>query len=209
MEGPSDKKTDQELYYSQQYVEKYKPFKFLLYTLLGALGILFIALSFSLLYAKATGELGSLHLPAIFHANTVIILMSSAAMYHALRSLKQDDVIQYRWGLGTTFGLGIAFIGFQFLGWREMFQAGYSFANSPAGSYLYLISGVHALHIVAGLIALGIFFGKALTQQKDPVQELLFLSDPAQPTKVGLLSTYWHFVDILWIYLYVFFLLVL
>lgn len=209
MEGPSDKKTDQELYYSQQYVKKYQPFKFLLYTLLGALAILFIALSFSLLYAKTTGDLGSVHLPAIFHANTVIILMSSAAMYHAVRSLKQDDVVQYRWGLGVTFGLGLAFIGFQFLGWREMFQAGYSFVNSASGSYLYLISGIHALHIVAGLIALGIFFGKALYQQKDPVQELLFLSDPAQPTKVGLLATYWHFVDVLWLYLYCFFLLVL
>ncbi|PSR05265.1 MAG: cytochrome c oxidase subunit III [Bacteroidetes bacterium SW_11_45_7] len=209
MEGSSDEKTDQELYYSQQYVKKYQPFKFLLYTLLGALAILFIALSFSLLYAKTTGDLSSLQLPAIFHANTVIILMSSAAMYHAVRSLKQDDVIQYRWGLGVTFGLGLAFIGFQFLGWRELFQMGYSFVKSPSGSYLYLISGIHALHIVAGLIALGIFFGKALYQQKDPVQELLFLSDPAQPTKVGLLSTYWHFVDGLWLYLYCFFLLVL
>lgn len=209
MQGPSEKKPGEKLEYSQQYIKKLSPFKYLLYFLLGALSILFVALSMSLLYARVAGNMQGLQLPLIFHANTVIIISSSFSMFLAMRSLRQDEIVQYRWALGVTFGLGLAFIVFQFLGWQQMFANGISMANSPAGSYLYLISGIHALHILAGLVILGVFFVNALFLQKDPVKELLFMSDPAQPTKISILATYWHFVDILWLYLYGFFLIVL
>jgi len=119
----------------------------------------------------------------------------------------RDDERAYSIGLLVTMLLGIAFAAFQIVAWSELFNSGISMQSNVAGAYLYVISGLHFLHIIAGIIVLSIFWLKAKERQDNPVKELLFDTDPVAKLKVKCLALYWHFVDGLWLYLYAFFLL--
>jgi cytochrome c oxidase subunit III len=70
---------------------------------------------------------------------------------------------------------------------------------------LYLISGLHALHFVVGIVLIGIAFVKAIIRYYDPVKELLFSTDSTKKLNVELVALYWHFVDALWVAIYLMF----
>jgi len=86
----------------------------------------------------------------------------------------------------------------------ELYHSGIKL-NNIAGAYLYVISGLHLLHLLVGVFVLAWFALSALNKNNDPVKLLIFESDPFSKMKVELLATYWHFVDGLWIYIYLFF----
>ena len=116
-----------------------------------------------------------------------------------------DDWNGYLTALLVTAGLGIAFTVFQVIAWKELIAGGIKLSNNIAGAYLYVISALHLLHLIVGVVLLVWFTISALENKNDPVKLLLFESDPFSKMKVDLLCTYWHFVDGLWIYLYLFF----
>jgi cytochrome c oxidase subunit 3 len=105
---------------------------------------------------------------------------------------------KYRNLIAVTFVLGITFIVFQFLGFEQIWKSGITFRGSGAGQFLYVIAGLHALHVLGGIIALIIMFFKAFSSTTRSYNSI--------PIEVA--STYWHFVDVLWIYLFIFFLVV-
>jgi Heme/copper-type cytochrome/quinol oxidase, subunit 3 len=94
--------------------------------------------------------------------------------------------------------LGLGFVATQFLGFNELWNQNITFKESVAGSFFYIIAGVHALHVVGGVIALLVIFARAFSTKTKYYSS----------TPVEIAGIYWHFVDILWIYLFVFFLLV-
>jgi cytochrome c oxidase subunit 3 len=102
--------------------------------------------------------------------------------------------------VAVTFILGIAFVAFQWLGFKELWDnQGVIFRQAVgAGQFMYVIFGLHAIHVLGGIIALMIMFIKAFAGKTKLYS--------AVPVEVA--ATYWHFVDLLWIYLLVFFLLV-
>ncbi|MEO1625349.1 MAG: cytochrome c oxidase subunit III, partial [Bacteroidota bacterium] len=93
----------------------------------------------------------------------------------------------------------------QGIGWYQLFADNISITHSNSASYLYVISIMHFLHVVAGLPFLGAFLYAARKRMKEPVSVLVYFSDPEKRLKLRLLSIYWHFLDALWIYLIVFF----
>jgi cytochrome c oxidase subunit 3 len=103
---------------------------------------------------------------------------------------------QYRRTITITAILGAAFIVMQVLAFKQLYQAGVRMEGSGAGQFLYIIFGLHALHVLGGVIALLVMFGKAFSSRVRNYN----------PVPVEVASTYWHFVDLLWIYLFVFFL---
>ena len=107
---------------------------------------------------------------------------------------------QYRLLMGLTFLLGVAFVVLQWFGFKELWeQQNITFKGvSGAGQFLYVIFGLHALHVIGGVIALMVMFIKAFFGKIK-----LYSSVP-----VEVAATYWHFVDILWIYLLVFFIVI-
>ena len=105
---------------------------------------------------------------------------------------------QYRLLIGVTLLLGVAFIILQWLGFQQLWEQKITFRGSGAGQFLYVIFGLHALHVIGGLIALTVMFIKAFIGKTK-----LYSSVP-----VEVMATYWHFVDLLWIYLLVFFLVI-
>lgn len=119
-------------------------------------------------------------------------------MQLALRSFKQREMKQYRTLLSVTLVLGIGFLICQIIGFTTMWGHGVQFAGASAGQFIYVIAGLHGLHIIGGVIALLIivlksYYGKVKNYNAVPVE---------------VMTTYWHFVDILWIYLLLFFYLV-
>jgi cytochrome c oxidase subunit III len=100
--------------------------------------------------------------------------------------------------IGMTLLLGIAFIVLQWLGFQQLWEQRITFKGSGAGQFLYVIFGLHGLHLIGGIIALTVLFIKAFVGKVK-----LYSSVP-----VDVLATYWHFVDLLWIYLLVFFLII-
>ncbi len=116
----------------------------------------------------------------------------------ALRSFRQREMNQYRLMIGVTLLLGIAFVFLQWEGFQQLWAQKITFKGSGAGQFLYVLFGLHALHVIGGVIALLVMFIKAFTGK------IKLYS----PVPVEVIATYWHFVDLLWVYLLVFFLLV-
>ena len=105
---------------------------------------------------------------------------------------------QYRKMVTVTAILGTAFIVMQLIAFMQLWDRGLTWQGSAgAGQFLYIIFGLHALHVIGGVIALMIMFFKAFSSRIRNYD----------PVSIELASTYWHFVDILWIYLFIFFLM--
>jgi cytochrome c oxidase subunit 3 len=105
---------------------------------------------------------------------------------------------RYRMLVGVTLVLGVAFVVLQWMGFNALWDQQVTFKGGNAGQFLYVIFGLHALHVVGGVIALLVMFIKAFTGRTK-----LYSSVP-----VEVAATYWHFVDLLWIYLIIFFMII-
>jgi len=139
-------------------------------------------------------------MPTIFWYSTAAIVLSSVTMAAALRSFKQREMQHYRTLMGLTVLLGISFVILQWFGFRALWDQNIRFRGSAgAGQFLYVIFGLHAIHVIGGIIALIVLFLKAFFGKIK-----LYSSVP-----VEVAATYWHFVDLLWIYLLVFFMVIM
>lgn len=141
--------------------------------------------------------LGDFQLPTAFIISTVIIIISSITFLlakQALRKNKKQAVSTY---LLATLVLGIAFIYYQFSGFQQIIDLGYNFTGPTSNvtmSYIYLIAVVHIAHVVVGLICLLVVIYNHFKQKYQADNMLGF----------ELAATFWHFIDILWVYLFLF-----
>jgi len=183
----------------------FHPYNVLLALALFGITALFLAFSAAFVYTRVQNGLPPVRLPNIFFFNTLVLLASSAAMIWARRSYKADKTRDYQRALGATIILSLIFMGLQFLGWRHLFASQVYIHTGNSAAYLYVISGLHFAHVIAGLPFLAKFLQAARKQMKEPVSVLVYFSDPEKRLKLRLLTIYWHFLDGLWIYLVLFF----
>jgi cytochrome c oxidase subunit 3 len=152
----------------------------------------------------AQGNWFRFDIPDLFMYNCITVLAGSFTMFWAYRAAKHDELDQVKYALWATLGLGVIFLFLQYTGFKELTRSGIYFSPrrtdngdvSPlvSGSFFYVIAGLHFVHVVAGLIFLLIVTVKA-HQWKVHKKNMLSIS---------LASTFWHFVGILWIYLFLF-----
>ncbi|GAB5475499.1 MAG: cytochrome c oxidase subunit 3 [Maribacter sp.] len=138
-----------------------------------------------------------LQLPQSFFISTGIILLSSLTYILAKKASQNDESKKATTWLLVTLGLGILFIILQFFGFQEMLGNGYYFTGPTSSikmSYVFLIAAVHIVHVVAGLISLGVVL---YNQVKGKYSSKEFLG-------ISLGATFWHFLDLLWVYLILF-----
>jgi len=137
-----------------------------------------------------------LPLPHILWLNTAVLLSSSLLLEAARRSLKHGRRTSFNryWTAGMV--LGICFLLGQALAWRQLRAAGIFVATNPSSSFFYLLTAAHAVHIAAGLSALAYV----------DVQALRLRLGPGKRTAVDVSAMFWHFLDALWLYLMVLFL---
>ena len=183
----------------------FHPYNVLLILVLFGISALFLAFSAAFVYTRVQNELPPIKLPLIFLFNTLILLAGSGAMVWARRSYLADNTLDYQRALTAAIVLSLVFLACQFIGWRQLFSQDIFFNSDNSASYLYVISGLHFAHVIAGLPFLGLFLIQARKKMKDPVSVLVYFSDPEKRLKLRLLTIYWHFLDALWIYLILFF----
>jgi cytochrome c oxidase subunit III len=188
---------------------RFHPTKIFLYLVLAGITMLFLAFSAAYLYSRFAGSDGvpPIQLPAIFLFNTLVLIGSSLALQRAKKYYLSDNTQGYQHALLITTLLTILFMVLQIVGWRQLFNQDMFIASSTLTSYIYVISAMHFIHVVAGLPFLVLFYIVARQRMKEPVSVLVYFSDPEKRLKLKLLSTYWHFLDGLWIYLVLFFLI--
>ena len=183
----------------------FHPYNIMLVLLLFGLSMLFLALTLSYAYTKVTMGVGTIQVPPLFYLNTLVLLGSSYTMVRAQRAYLRDDTAEYQKSLQQTIWLSVVFMGLQAITWTWLFKINQvSLSSSTAAGYLYVISIVHLLHVVAGLPFIYLFLKAAKKHMIDPVTVLVYFSDPENRLKLRLLTLYWHFLDLLWIYLVVF-----
>lgn len=175
---------------------KIHPHKFTLWVAIGSIVMMFAGLTSA--YIVKSGQAGwhEVKTPTAFWFSTAILFISSVTVQAALRSFKQRAMATFRRLFLLTLVLGIVFVTLQCIGFSWLWNHGVHFQGaSGAGQFLYIVFGLHALHVLGGIVALAIllakqYIGKRRTYNSTPIE---------------MMSTYWHFVDLLWIYLLVFF----
>lgn len=167
---------------------------------------LFLGFSGSYLYNRVQQGVEPVSIPTLFYYNSAILLASSFTMWKTKNAYIDDHTVNYRKYLIITLILTLMFLIAQFFAWKQMLDNNLDLAYSTMASYLYLISGLHFAHVIAGIPFLIYFIIEAFRKMKSPVTVLLYFSDPGKKRMLTLLNIYWHFLDGLWIYLMVFFL---
>jgi len=151
-----------------------------------------------IVYSGGAGKGIRIALPHAFMYSTAVIIISSVTLFLASRAAKQLQFEKQRLFLWLTALLGIAFFAIQVYAWSVLVQMGVYFTNPNASqSFIYVFTGMHLLHILGGL---GLLFHALSGSYKNiPQVKNLFRMEFA--------GIFWHFIDIIWIYLYVFLLL--
>jgi cytochrome c oxidase subunit 3 len=145
-------------------------------------------------------------LPSVLWLNTAILAVSSAMIQIGLWGARKGDLRRARIGLTMATVLGLIFLVGQVIAWSMLNEEGvvWGKGGSNSGNYLYLLTFVHALHLVAGLVFIGYVFTKMVLQKGG----LKFKKDG----KINLVAlenavTFWHFLGLLWLYLFIFLLM--
>lgn len=176
------------------------PQKFAMWLFIVSIVMLFAAFTSAYIVRQAEGDWLFFELPSLFWSSSLILIISSGTMHWALLSARKDNLSTLKLAISLTTLLGLGFLVMQFLAWKDLVTNGIFFAGSqanPSGSFLYVITGVHGFHIISGLIFLLIALYSAFT----------YRIHAKNLTRIEMCATYWHFLDILWLYLFGFLLL--
>ena len=181
---------------SQAQRKKIHPHKFTLWVAIGSMVMMFAGLTSAYIVKREQPNWTSFEMPQIFWYSTAVMILSSVMIQLALKSFKDRELARYRGLIVCTLVLGLVFILLQWLGFQQIWNSGIRLKGSGAAQFLYIIFGLHAVHVFGGVVALTLMFIRAFNRK--------YRSYNSVPVEIA--ATYWHFVDLLWVYLFVFFL---
>lgn len=179
-------------------VAKRKSAKSMLLFSMISMTMMFAGLTSAYVISRKRTDWVAFDLPDAFYTSTVLIVLSSLTFFLAKYFIKKDNRKLVNLLLTSTLVLGLGFIYFQFEGFSQMYQAGYVFAGSEStvkSSFIYGITLAHIAHIAAGIIVVLVVLFNHLKYK--------YNSNDYLGLELG--EIFWHFVDILWVYLFLFF----
>jgi cytochrome c oxidase subunit 3 len=164
---------------------------------LASIAMMFTALSSAyIVRAASANDWFPLAMPRVLLASTAIILISSGTLEVARRKLKASMFSGYSGWLLITGLLGFVFLGSQLIAWRQLRAQGVYVATNPHSSFFYLLTAAHAVHLIGGLLAL---LYLVVRTRRSAGQTVI---DARRRAAADAVSIYWHFMDVLWIYLF-------
>jgi cytochrome c oxidase subunit 3 len=178
--------------------KKIHPTMFTLWVGIASIVMMFAGLTSAYIVKRNQANWVTFDLPLVFWYSTVIILISSVTLHLSQKAFKQRDMSRYRLLVVVSMVLGLLFIAMQGIGFNQLWVKGITLTKNVSFSFLYVIVGLHSLHVLGGVVALVVLFANAFSAK--------IRSYNIVPLEV--ISTYWHFVDLLWIYLLVFLLMI-
>jgi cytochrome c oxidase subunit 3 len=171
------------------------PMKFALWLFIISIVMLFAALTSAYIVKQSDGGWMSIRMPGIFIVNTVILAISSITMQWSYLAAKKDKLAQVKASLLLTLLLGIGFLAGQYMSWAKLVEMNvYFVSNHASSSFIYVFTGLHAVHLVSGLV----FLLATL------IAAYRFKVHSKRLVKIEMCTTYWHFLGGLWLYLYLF-----
>jgi cytochrome c oxidase subunit 3 len=168
---------------------------------LASIMMLFTALSSAYIVRSrlsTAGDWQPIAMPQMLWLSTSLILLSSATIEVARKFIRRGEVRAYRRWLSWTALLGLGFLATQLLAWRELVAQGIYLATNPHSAFFYLLTAVHGLHLLGGILMLAFLLARAL---KDRGGDAAVARARREDT-AGAVAVYWHFMDGLWIYLF-------
>ena len=191
--------------------KKIHPQKFMMWVAMGSMSMAFAGLTSGYVVRQAQGNWRIFSLPMVFWYSSVAIVISSVTMFLGVRAFRKREMQKYKMLITTTLVLGLLFGVLQFTGFYQLCHqlqqvringqvlnesSTVQLNGNPSESFLYVIAGLHLLHLLGGIIALLFVFFRAFRTRIKTYNA----------TGLEIVASYWHFVDILWLYLFVFFL---
>jgi cytochrome c oxidase subunit 3 len=162
-----------------------------------AITMSFAAFTSALFVRQGTPDWAHLVLPSVLYLNTIFLLASSVALEISRRSLTAATIIESdharraKVWLLITFVLGIAFCAGQYMAWQQLRAAGFYLATNPNSSFFYVLTFIHVLHVLVGVAAIIYLLGRLMASHST-FRRSLFENT----------AVYWHFIGVLWIYLF-------
>ncbi len=174
------------------------PHKFTLWVAIGSIVMMFAALTSAYIVKKNQANWLEFDLPRIFWYSTFTIILSSVTIHLAMKAFKAREMGRYRTLITLTALLGMLFIAMQWLGFHDLESRNIMLTgarSNSSASFLFVITGLHMAHVLGGVIAILVIFIRAYAVKVKNYSSL----------SIELVATYWHFVDVLWIYLFIFY----
>ena len=177
---------------------KLHPHKFILWVAIGSILMMFAGLTSAYVVKRNQANWVTFELPLMFWYSTAVILASSVTLYLSAKAFKEKAMSKYRSLMTATLALGVLFIALQIIGFNQLWNTGATLQSNVSYSFPYVIVGIHAVHVLGGVITLLVMSLEAFSRKSRNYSAI----------PVELISTYWHFVDFLWLYLLVFLLMI-
>ena len=182
----------------EQQRKKIHPHKFTLWVAIGSIVMMFAGLTSAYIVKRSQANWALVEMPMIFWFSTGEILLSSLTIYMAQKAFGNREMRKYRQLLGITAALGVVFLILQIIGFASYEQQDIRLTGAGSNasySFLLAIASLHGVHVLGGVIALVVIYLRALSTK----------SRNYSAVPIDVAATYWHFVDLLWIYLFIFF----
>ena len=170
------------------------PHKFALWLFIVSIIMIFASLTSAFIVKQGEGSWLDYNLPSMFWYNTGIIVISSGLLQWAYFAAKQNQFNKLVTILGATVTLGLVFLIGQWLAWGQLVSMEVYFVGNPAGSFIYVLTGLHAFHLISGIIFLMVVLASATKRR----------IHSGNMVRMEMCTTYWHFLGALWVYLFVF-----
>ncbi|MEN2282359.1 cytochrome c oxidase subunit 3 [Algoriphagus sp. SE2] len=173
------------------------PKKFALWLFMVTVVMIFAAMTSAYIVRQSEGNWLEYDLPQIFWFTSGIVILSSVFLQYGYISAKKDNMTGLKIGLSGAVILGIAFLIGQWYSWVALVDEEVFFVGNPSGSFLYVFTGLHAIHLISGVIFLIIVL----------ISSFSFQIHSKSMVRMEMATTYWHFLGGLWLYLFMFLLL--
>ncbi len=173
------------------------PHKFTLWIAMGSIVMMFAGLTSAYIVRRSQENWLGFSIPVIFWYSTFVILLSSLTIHLSLKSFREREMLRYRIFITITALLGVLFCALQLLGFSYLNDHGvqlFGEGSNPSASFLGVITGLHVVHVLGGVIALLVIALRSYSIRKKTYS----------PVSLEMVCAYWHFVDILWLYLFIF-----
>jgi len=183
-----------------------KAHKFSMLLAIVGITMAFGGLTSAYIVRKGAGNWVDFPMPSEFFTSTIIIILSSVIMHVAHISNKKGYYKMSIFALAITIILGLMFAYFQYSGWQHLTSQGIYLDGNPSGSFFYVITGMHAAHVVGGILFLLVALINSIWRfiVKKEKSTIIEGTGTALKVRTDLLTIYWHFMDGLWIYLFIF-----
>lgn len=191
-----------------QKLENFHPYETLLYLAMVSSGLIFLFLVVAFLYSGLNQLEGLNHrMPVAFLISTFMLVLSGYTATKMRLHYQEENIPKLEASLRNTFILGIIFTVLQLAGWKELTHMGINFTGIPSGSFLYLLSGIHIFHLLGAMVFAIILLLQLRKTQDDGIRKLVLITNPYEKMRIRLFTVYWHFMDAIWLVLFLLFVL--